>query len=126
VSSNVFTEEGRDVLLCLVRSLRYGLILFAGLVCSVFLPGTESHAQFQQDGACRYTFFNVPGAAYTNPPSINESLSVTDTSSSEEGFTVGFVRTAYGQLTTFDVMLESLVSSTLCRRRNTKYCCFLR
>ena len=51
-----------------------------------------------------YVSFQVPGAAFTVPSSINDSLMVTGSYGSRDGLlTGGFVRTAYGQITTFNV-----------------------
>jgi len=48
-------------------------------------------------------YFQVSGANLTSPSSINNSLTVAGSYSTLSGFTGGFVRTAFGQITTIDV-----------------------
>jgi hypothetical protein len=87
-----------------MSAIRCGLISLACLLCPALCLSQYSKPNFNRFAAYHFVYFQVPGAAVTNPSSINDSLTVTGSYSSLDGLlTGGFVRTAYGQLTTFDV-----------------------
>jgi hypothetical protein len=89
---------------CQMSVIRCGLISLACLLCPTL--GLSQHPEPDCNHLTTYHFvyFQVPGAAVTNPSSINDSLVITGSYGSADGLlTGGFVRTAYGQLTTFDV-----------------------
>src|ERR1700733_683667 len=87
-----------------MSKIRCGLISLACLLCPALCLGQPSKPNFNRFNAYHFVYFQVPGAAITNPSSINDSLTVTGSYSSLDGLlTGGFVRTAYGQLITFDV-----------------------
>ena len=83
--------------------MRRSLVFLACLLCPALSLGQHSKPNFSRLTAYRFLYFQVPGAALTTPSSINDSLTVTGTYSTLAGFTGGFVRTAFGQITTFDV-----------------------
>jgi hypothetical protein len=87
----------------LMSAIRCGLISLAWLLCPILCFSQLPNANFNRLTAYRFVYFQVPGAAMTNPTSINDSLSVAGTYGSAEGLTGGFVRTADGRITTFDV-----------------------
>jgi hypothetical protein len=74
------------------------------MLCPALCLSQQPKPNFNRFTAYHFVYFQVPGAAVTNPSSINDSLTITGSYSSLDGLlTGGFVRTAYGQLTTFDV-----------------------
>jgi hypothetical protein len=89
-----------------MSAIRFGLICLTCQLCPA--PCLSQHPKPDCNSLAMYHFvyFQVPGAAVTNPSSINDSLTITGSYGSADGLlTGGFVRTAYGQLTTFDVGL---------------------
>jgi hypothetical protein len=88
----------------MTSAIRCGLISLACLLCHAAGLGQHPKPNCNPLTMYHFIYFQVPGAAVTNPSSINDSLAVTGSYSSADGLlTGGFVRTAYGQLTTFDV-----------------------
>ncbi len=86
--------------MCLMRR---SLVFLACLLCPALSFSQHPKPNFSRATAYHFSYFQVPGAAVTTPSSINDSLTVTGTYSTLAGFTGGFVRTASGQITTFDV-----------------------
>lgn len=87
-----------------MSAIRCGLLSLACLLCGA--PGLSQHPKpnFRRPAAFHFLSFHVARALVTNPSSINDSLTVTGSYGSADGLlTGGFVRTAYGRLTTFDV-----------------------
>ena len=84
---------------------RCGVVVLAFSLCPCMSLGQPLRSKLARFAAYQFYYFQVPGAALTNPSSINDSLTVTGTYSTQSGFTGGFVRTAYGQITTFDAGL---------------------
>jgi hypothetical protein len=85
-----------------MSAIRCGLISLTFLLCPALCLSQKPN--FNRPAGYHFLYFQVTGARATNPSSINDSLTVTGTYSSADGLhTGGFVRTAYGQLTTFDV-----------------------
>jgi hypothetical protein len=88
----------------MTSAIRCGLISLACLLCHAADLSQHPKPNCNPLTMYHFVYFQVPGAAVTNPSSINDSLAVTGSYSSADGLlTGGFVRTAYGQLTTFDV-----------------------
>jgi hypothetical protein len=83
--------------------MRRGLVFLAFLLCPALSFSQHPKPNFSRATAYHFSYFQVPGAALTSPSSINDSLTITGTYSTQAGFTGGFVRTASGQITTFDV-----------------------
>jgi hypothetical protein len=87
-----------------MSAIRCGLISLACLLCPALCLSQHPKPNFNRSNTYHFVSFQVPGAAATNPSSINDSLTITGSYSSADGLlTGGFVRTAYGQLTTFEV-----------------------
>jgi len=86
--------------MCLMRR---SLVFLACLLCPALSFSQHPKPNFSRATAYHFSYFQVPGAAVTTPSSINDSLTITGTYSTLAGFTGGFVRTASGQITTFDV-----------------------
>jgi hypothetical protein len=88
----------------MMPAFRCGLIALACLLCPALCLSQQFEPNCDRLTAYHFVYFQVPGAAVTNPSGINDSLTVTGSYRSADGLlTGGFVRTAYGQLTTFDV-----------------------
>ena len=83
--------------------MRRSLVFLACLLCPTLCFSQPPKPNFNRVTAYHFSYFQVPGANLTSPSSINDSLTVTGTYSTQAGFTGGFVRTAFGQITTFDV-----------------------
>lgn len=83
--------------------MRRGLVVLACLLCPALSISQQFKPNFSRLTAYHFLYFQVPGAALTTPSSINDSGTVAGSYSTLAGFTGGFVRTAYGQITTFDV-----------------------
>lgn len=83
--------------------MRRGLVFLACLLCPALSISQQFKPNFSRLTAYHFLYFQVPGAALTTPSSINDSGTVTGSYSTLAGFTGGFVRTGYGQITTFDV-----------------------
>jgi hypothetical protein len=87
-----------------MSAIRCGLISLACLLCPALGLSQHPGPNFNCLTAYRFVYFQVPRASSTTPSGINDSLTVTGSYTSADGlFNGGFVRTAYGQLTTFDV-----------------------
>jgi hypothetical protein len=80
-----------------------GLVFLACLLCPALSISQQLKSNFTRLTAYHLLYFQVPGANLTSPSSINDSLTVAGSYSTLNGFTGGFVRTAYGQITTIDV-----------------------
>jgi hypothetical protein len=83
--------------------MRRGFVFLACLLCPALSFGQHPKPNFNRAFAYRFYYFQVPGANLTSPSSINDSLTITGSYSTLGGFTGGFVRTPYGQITTIDV-----------------------
>ena len=89
---------------CRMPAIRCSLISLACLLCPTLCLSQYPKPDFDHHTTYHFVYFQVPGAAVTNPSNINDSLAITGSYSSSDGLlTGGFVRTVYGQLTTFDV-----------------------
>jgi hypothetical protein len=86
--------------MCLMRR---GLVFLACLLCPALSISQQLKPNFSRLTAYHFVYFQVPGANLTSPSSINDSLTVAGSYSTLNGFTGGFVRTVYGQITTIDV-----------------------
>jgi hypothetical protein len=83
--------------------MRRGLVYLACLLCPGLSFSQHTKPNFGRLTAYHFLYFQVSGANLTTPSSINDSLTVAGSYSTLTGFTGGFLRTAYGQITTIDV-----------------------
>jgi hypothetical protein len=83
--------------------MRRSLVFLACLLCPALSISQQVNPNFSRLTAYHFLYFQVPGADLTTPSSINDAGTVAGSYSTLNGFTGGFVRTAYGQITPIDV-----------------------